>query len=139
LSIEGYLQRLRTLYAAGERVRWTNMGPSVAGWFRITDLSVIPDRRAHGSNLITRATVDLTLTEASDVGAASASPRSSSVAASSATPAGERRYSVRSGDTLVSISQQMYGTSSRWRDVAAVNGITLPRALSAGQVLRIPA
>lgn len=39
--------------------------------------------------------------------------------------AGERRYTVRSGDTLSRISMEMYGTTTRWKDILSANEATL--------------
>jgi uncharacterized protein (TIGR02594 family) len=50
----------------------------------------------------------------------------------------ERTYQVRSGDTLAAIAGRLLGNSERWREIAQLNGITNPRALRVGQVLRIP-
>lgn len=49
-------------------------------------------------------------------------------------------YTVQSGDTLSSIARQVYGNSSRWREIYEANRDQLPRpeALRPGQVLRIP-
>lgn len=38
---------------------------------------------------------------------------------------GERRYTVRSGDTLSRISKEMYGTTTRWKDILTANEATL--------------
>jgi uncharacterized protein (TIGR02594 family) len=50
----------------------------------------------------------------------------------------QRTYQVRSGDTLAAIAGRLLGNSERWREIAQLNGITNPRALRVGQVLRIP-
>jgi len=54
--------------------------------------------------------------------------------------AAAKSYTVQSGDTLSSISSQMYGTKNRWKDILAVNGDLLksPKDLKPGQVLKIP-
>jgi hypothetical protein len=45
---------------------------------------------------------------------------------------------VRRGDTLSSIAAAEYDDPTRWRPIAAANGIGNPRLLSPGQVLVIP-
>jgi uncharacterized protein (TIGR02594 family) len=54
------------------------------------------------------------------------------------TPEAARTYQVRSGDTLGAIAGRLLGNSERWPEIARLNGITNPRALRVGQVLRIP-
>lgn len=53
---------------------------------------------------------------------------------------GRRSYIVKSGDTLSRISQQMYGTPSRWGDIFEANRNLLPtpHSLRVGQTLVIP-
>jgi len=48
------------------------------------------------------------------------------------------QYTVQSGDTLYSISQEMYGDGNRYPEIMEANNITDPTALSVGQVLQIP-
>lgn len=45
---------------------------------------------------------------------------------------------VRRGDTLSSIAAEEYNDPNLWRDIATANGLHNPRALTTGQVLRIP-
>ena len=51
-----------------------------------------------------------------------------------------RAYTVQSGDSLSSISRQLYGTTSRWNDIFQANRdrISSENALRVGQELRIP-
>jgi BMFP domain-containing protein YqiC len=53
---------------------------------------------------------------------------------------GPRTYTVQAGDTLSSISRQMYGSAGRWAEIFEANRDQLPsqNALRPGQVLRIP-
>lgn len=53
---------------------------------------------------------------------------------------GRRSYIVRSGDTLSRISQQMYGTPSRWGEIFEANRnlLATPHSLRVGQTLVIP-
>lgn len=47
---------------------------------------------------------------------------------------------VQKGDTLYAISKRSYGTGSRWREIASLNGIGQADLLrlQVGQVLKIP-
>jgi hypothetical protein len=47
-------------------------------------------------------------------------------------------YQVKGGETLSSISSQVYRDPKRWRIIAQANRIDNPRALRVGQVLTIP-
>ena len=47
-------------------------------------------------------------------------------------------YRVRAGDTLAEIAERLLGSAARWQEIARANGITDPRTLRIGQVLRVP-
>ena len=49
------------------------------------------------------------------------------------------RYSVRSGDTLQGIAQQLWGDANLWYKIAEANGLTASSSLTDGQSLVIPA
>jgi nucleoid-associated protein YgaU len=49
-----------------------------------------------------------------------------------------KSYTVRPGDTLINLAAALYKDASRWRVIAEANHIDDPRALTPGQVLRIP-
>lgn len=51
---------------------------------------------------------------------------------------GGRLWTVREGDTLAGIAFAEYGDPTRWRPIAAVNGLTRVRHLPSGSVLEIP-
>jgi nucleoid-associated protein YgaU len=51
----------------------------------------------------------------------------------------EKRYVVRTGETLSSISSAVYRDPSHWREIARANRITDPTALVPGTVLTVPA
>ena len=57
-----------------------------------------------------------------------------------AMPRGLLRYTVQSGDTLSRISEKVYGTPSRWKDIYQANRARLSseNALQVGQELQIP-
>ncbi len=48
------------------------------------------------------------------------------------------KYTVRKGDTLFSIARRVYGNESRWRDIAAANGITDGNRIYVGQEIVLP-
>jgi nucleoid-associated protein YgaU len=50
----------------------------------------------------------------------------------------EKRYVVRAGETLSSISGAIFRDPRRWRELAVANGITDPRSVEAGTVLTVP-
>jgi nucleoid-associated protein YgaU len=50
----------------------------------------------------------------------------------------EKRYVVRVGETLSSISGAIFRDPSHWREIAVANGITDPRSVAPGTVLTIP-
>ena len=57
----------------------------------------------------------------------------------SGTPEPHRVHRVQPGETLDRISAQYYGDSTRWRPIAAANGIADPLALRSGSLLSDPA
>jgi len=50
----------------------------------------------------------------------------------------EKRYVVRTGETLSSISAAVYRDPSKWRELAVANAITDPTRVPAGTVLTVP-
>jgi len=50
----------------------------------------------------------------------------------------EKRYVVRTGETLSSVSAAVYRDPARWREIAVANGITDPRSVAPGTVLIVP-
>lgn len=50
----------------------------------------------------------------------------------------EKRYVVRTGETLSSISAAVFRDPGHWREIAVANAIADPRALAPGTVLTIP-
>ncbi|MBJ76261.1 MAG: hypothetical protein CMJ98_04510 [Planctomycetes bacterium] len=47
-------------------------------------------------------------------------------------------YVVKPGDSLSAISQRTLGTSKRWEELMALNGISDPTRIRVGQVLKLP-
>jgi len=56
----------------------------------------------------------------------------------SGTPRPSRTHRVEVGDTLDRISSRYYGDPTKWRDIAAANGIGDPLDLTPGRLLAIP-
>ncbi len=74
--------------------------------------------------------------------AAEPEPEAEKVAEPEATPeptpeAGERSYTVKSGDTLWGVAQSQLGDGGRWKEIMQANNLQ-SRELSAGQVLKLP-
>jgi LysM repeat protein len=79
-----------------------------------------------------RATVDLDLDEYEpDANWGPQNP-------TSGTPKPQRTHQIQVGDTLDRIAARYYGDSTKWRDIAALNGIADPLDLSPGRLLSIP-
>lgn len=47
-------------------------------------------------------------------------------------------YTIKKGDTLMSIARKFYGDASRYKDIARANNIANPSKIYAGQVIKIP-
>lgn len=56
----------------------------------------------------------------------------------SGTPEPERSHQLQVGETLDRIAARYYADATKWRDIAAANGIHDPLDLRPGQVLAIP-
>jgi nucleoid-associated protein YgaU len=56
----------------------------------------------------------------------------------SGTPKPKRTHQVQVGDTLDRIAARYYGDSTKWRDIANLNGIADPLDLPPGRLLSIP-
>lgn len=79
-----------------------------------------------------RATVDLSLQQYEpDANWGAQNP-------TSGTPKPQKTHQVQVGDTLDRIAARYYGDSTRWRDIATLNGIADPLDLTPGHLLSIP-
>lgn len=47
-------------------------------------------------------------------------------------------YLVKDGDTLDSIAARVLGDVTKWQKLAVINAIRDPKALTPGQVIRLP-
>jgi Uncharacterized protein containing LysM domain len=79
-----------------------------------------------------RATVDLALTQYEPD--ASWGPQNPT----SGTPKPGRTHQVQVGDTLDRLAARYYADSTKWREIAALNGISDPLDLQPGRLLAIP-
>lgn len=157
-SVEPALARLRALAASGDRVRFSyGADAAAAGWWLISGLSITSTARQEGSNAITRADVDVTLTEfvSGDVRVGKTATAGGGRAWNAASwggsfgsftgggggkkPKGPSTYRVKHGDTLFAIAHRVYGDGSSWPVIARANGIKDPRQLKVGTKLKIPA
>jgi len=60
------------------------------------------------------------------------------VFAEQGTTASTGTHTVQPGDTLGIISQKTLGTSTRYQEIAVLNGLSNPDSIMVGQVLQIP-
>jgi nucleoid-associated protein YgaU len=56
----------------------------------------------------------------------------------SGTPKPKRTHQIQVGDTLDRIAARYYGDSTKWRDIASLNGIQDPLDLAPGRLFSIP-
>lgn len=147
---------LFALAQAVEPIRIAN-GPGAGTLWRITNLTM-NTQEAGPKNVVTRATATVELTEVSDLKnkpgpiAGGKQPVSTTTApkptgatttisgATAPKPVAQvRTHTVKSGETLSSISNTFYGTPTRWKALADANGICNPDLIQVGQRLKIPA
>jgi hypothetical protein len=142
-SVQHLVNTIQGIAATGDAIQFYCGGPERGRW-RIATCSVHVALRVPGTNDAARATVQLGLTEVSDL-VAHVSPTSGravppapwSAYAVAVTPV-QRSYRVRPGDTLWSIASKVYGEPDRWHAIADANNIRNPLRLRVGQVLIIP-
>lgn len=137
------LAALQNLARTKERIL-VRYGPTEAGLWRITEMSISSEQRHPESNEITRCVVSLTLTQASDaapsVGPVSGGPSPSSSAKSPNAAPAPRTHTVVSGDTLWGIAQKYYGNGTQWPKIFDANRdkIKDPHWIFPAQVFVIP-
>lgn len=139
-TVENTLASFRRLADAGDRVT-VAYGPSEAGWWRLTGCTMRSIFRSEANHDITHAEVTVEFTQA-DVSA----PRNVGPLTGGAVAVGTKTGSskggtttqIRKGETLTQVANRVYGTPSRWRDIAKANGITDPRKIPPGKTLKLP-
>jgi LysM repeat protein len=110
------------------------------GHWRVDSLSIASVTRQPVTNNMSQATVTLTLKEVSDP---VANPNVQSTDPTSGTGSGTKpaanvsSYIVKQGDTLYSIAQQIYGTSSDWVLLGYENNIDNPTDIYPGEKLTV--
>lgn len=134
------LHAMESLTNTTERIL-VRYGPQEAGLWRITEASYDSSLRHHESNEITRATLSMTLTRASDA-APAVGPVSGGVGrppAPSTAPAPPRTYRVVPGDCLWNIAIKFYGKPT-WQKIydANLGKIRNPNLIYPNQVFIIP-
>jgi LysM domain len=116
-------------------------GPQEAGLWRITECSYDSALRHHESNEVTRATLAMTLTRASDA-APAVGPVSGGVGRppTPAPPAPPRTHRVVPGNTLWGIALKYYGSGPAWPRIYDANRgqIRDPHWIYPNQVFVIP-
>jgi LysM repeat protein len=128
---------IQALARSTERVLVRYSG-SEQGLWRITDLSLSSELRDPVRNEITRATVSITLTEASDP-APAVGPVSKPPPPAPPKPVA-RTYIVRKGDTLWAIARSFYGNGALYPRIFDANRdkIKNPNLIYPAQVFVIP-
>lgn len=150
VSVQPLVDTLTAIVAAGDSVTFTYGGPERGRW-RITSCPIDVQLRTPSGDT-SRASIDLTLTEASDVAAhvgplsggarKPAPPKGKGPAGGHAStrphPGAPTSYVVRQGDTLSGIAGRVYGDPNDWHRIADANHIRDPRTLAIGRKLTIP-
>ena len=131
------IAQLVALAGSTERVV-VRFSPTEQGLWRITDCKVSSEQRTDATDEVARATVSLTLTQASDP-AAAVGPISKPKSSASTKSVG-RSYTVKKGDSLWAIAKRYYGAGSKWPRIfdANRNKIKNPNLIYPGQTFTIP-
>jgi len=135
----GQVGALRQLCKTQERIL-VRFGPTEAGLWRITACTITSVQRHPDTNEITRMTVSLTLTQASDAAPAVgpiSPPAPPAPPQKKPTP---RTYVVKKGDCLWNIAKRYYGSGPLWPRIFDANRskIKNPNLIYPGQRFVIP-
>ena len=132
---ETVLSLLKSWQDSGDPVRLIISGSDINDAFLIEDVT---ERLQEGDGDVG---VRITLKEYKFLSRTASSGGGASAAASGSVRAESRslpeRYPVRQGDTLWGIASRFYGDGRRWQTIAAANGVTDPKRLPLGKVLRL--
>ena len=139
-SIDSDLATLEQL-AFTKQILLVEYDPRTQGQWNITSLDYESIERQSGSNIITRADVNIEFTEAigfnTKTNVASLVAGSASLVASSTSTSNPKTYVIKKGDTLSAISIKFYYTPNKWRIIADANKLD-PKNLKIGKTIRIP-
>jgi LysM repeat protein len=139
-SIDSDLATLEQL-AFTKQILLVEYDPRTQGQWNITSLDYESIERQDGSNIITRANVNIEFTEAIGFNAktnvASLVAGSASLVASTTSNSNPKTYVIKKGDTLSAISIKFYYTPNKWRVIADANKLD-PKNLKVGKTIRIP-
>lgn len=119
--------------------------------WRMTGLTFRSVQRHPVTSHITHAEVDLEFTAANNVLLSTGPLKGGKKPAAPKPPAPKKpvakkpttttkkakTYTIKTGDTLISIAGKVYGDTSKWRDLAIKNDIKNPRKLPIGKVLKL--
>ena len=139
-SIDSDLATLEQL-AFTKQILLVEYDPRTQGQWNITSVDYESIERQSGSNIITRANVNIEFTEAigfnTKTNVASLVAGSASLVASSTSTSNPKTYVIKKGDTLSAISIKFYYTPNKWRIIADANKLD-PKNLKIGKTIRIP-
>lgn len=135
-----YRQRIRKWRATGKPVHVILTGTTLNGYFRIVSFEFTEGGLAPGDYDYTLQLIEWRRVKPRKIvvssSGAKATPSSTSSRPNNA--ATQKTYTVKNGDTLIRIARAVLGDSSRYKEIASLNGIKPPYILSIGHVLVMP-